>query len=65
VDGGDGRPGTGEQKYERKSVGENRGELSVAWGRLFAAKPAVTQRLPAGARAVTVGQLLPAAKRIV
>lgn len=37
----------------------------VAWGRLFAAKQPVTQRLPAGARAVSVGQLVPSAKRIV
>lgn len=66
VDGGDGRPGAGEQEYWPKSRG-NRGELSAAPGRLLIARrgAAVTQRLPGSAGAVSVGQLLPPAKRIV
>lgn len=61
----DGREPVSRNTNKKKSVGENCGELFVAWGTLFAAEQAVPQRLPAGARAVSVGHLAPSAKRIV
>lgn len=64
MDGGNGWPGAGEQKHWCKSIGEERGELFVAWGSSLATKQAATQRLPAGAGAALWAEHA-SAKRIV
>lgn len=53
MDGGNGRPGAGEQKRWCRSIGGEHGELSVAWGSSLATKQAATQRLPAGTGAAS------------
>lgn len=49
LDGGNGWPGAGEPEHWCQSIGEEHGELFVAWGSLLATKQAAVQCLPAGA----------------